>query len=73
MDHMRNDDIRAQLRQEGIVEQVGRKREIWKKRVELRANWIDDRDGKEWNCTREKTKREAKKAMERCLLIDAKI
>ena len=25
MDHMRNDDIRAQLRQEGIVEQVGRK------------------------------------------------
>ena len=34
MDHMRNDDIRAQLRQEGIVEQVGRKREVWKKRVE---------------------------------------
>ena len=38
-----------------------------------RANWICDRDGNEWNCTREKTKREAKKAMERCLLIDAKI
>ena len=34
MDHMRNDDIRAQLRQEGIVEQVGRKKERWKKRVE---------------------------------------
>ena len=29
-----NDDIRAQLRQEGVVEQVGRKREVWKKRVE---------------------------------------
>ena len=34
MDHVRNDDIRAQLRQEGVVEQVGRKREVWKKRVE---------------------------------------
>ncbi len=34
MDHMRNDNIRAQLRQEGVVEQVGRKREVWKKRVE---------------------------------------
>ena len=34
MDHVRNDYIRAELRQEGIVEQVGRKREVWKKRVE---------------------------------------
>ena len=34
---------------------------------------MDDRDGNEWSCTREKTKKEAKKAMERCLLIDAKI
>ena len=34
MDHVRNDDIRAQLRQEGVVEQVGRKREVWNKRVE---------------------------------------
>ena len=33
-DHVRNDDIRAQLRQEGVVKQVGRKREVWKKRVE---------------------------------------
>ena len=33
-DHARNDDIRAQLRQEGIVEQVRRKREVWKKQVE---------------------------------------
>ena len=34
MDHVRNDDIKAQLRQEGVVEQVGcRKREVWKKWV----------------------------------------
>ena len=26
MDHVRNDDIRSQLRQEGVVEQVGRKK-----------------------------------------------
>ena len=38
-----------------------------------RAHWISDRDGNVWSSTREKTKREAKKAMERCLLIDAKI
>ena len=31
---MRNDYIRADLRQEGVVEQAGRKREVWKKRVE---------------------------------------
>ena len=42
-------------------------------RMGRRANWIYDRDSDERNCTREKTKREAKKAMERCLLIDAKI
>ena len=35
-----------------------------------RANWIYDRDGNEWNRTREKTKREAKKAMEQCLLLN---
>lgn len=34
MGHVRNDDIRQQLRQEGVLEQVGRKREVWKKRVE---------------------------------------
>ena len=34
MDRVRNDDVRAQLRQEGVVEQVGRKRGVWKKRVE---------------------------------------
>ena len=34
IDNMRNDDIRTQLRQEGIVEQVRRKREVWKKQVE---------------------------------------
>ena len=27
IDHVRNEDIRAQLRQGGVVEQVGRKRE----------------------------------------------
>ena len=39
----------------------------------IRANWIYDRNGNEWNCTRKKTKRKAKKAKERCLLIDTKI
>ena len=34
MDRVRNDDVRAQLRQEGVVEQVGRKRGVWKKQVE---------------------------------------
>ena len=34
MDSVRNDYIRAELRQEGVVEQVGRKREVWKKQVE---------------------------------------
>ena len=38
-----------------------------------RANWIYYRDGNAWSCTREKTKRKAKKAMERCLLTDAKM
>ena len=65
-----NDDIRAQLRQEGVVEQVGRKRKVWKKQI---ANWIYDTNGNEWNCTKEKTKREVKKEREQCLLIDAKI
>ncbi len=34
MDPVRNDDIRAQLRQEEVVEQAGRQRDVWKKRVE---------------------------------------
>ena len=34
IDHVRNDDIKALLRQEGVVEQVGREREVWKKQVE---------------------------------------
>ena len=61
---MRNDDIRAQLRQERLVEQVGRERSL--EETDRRANWIDDRDDNEleWSCTREKTKREAKEAME---------
>ena len=44
-----------------------------KKQLSRRTNWIYDRDGNEWSCTRQKTKRKAKKAMERYLLIDAKI
>ena len=34
IDHMRNDDIRTQLGQEKIVEQVRRRRKVWKKQVE---------------------------------------
>ena len=34
LDHVRNYDIRAQLRQEGIVELVHSKKEVWKKQVE---------------------------------------
>ena len=34
IDYVRNDDIRTQLGQKGIVEQVRRKREFWKKWVE---------------------------------------
>ena len=71
IDHVRNDNIRTQFRQEGIVEQVHRKREVWKKQV--KTSWIYNRDGNEWSCAREKTKREAKKAMERCLLMDTKM
>ena len=33
LNHVRNDDIKAQLRQEGVVKQVGRKREVSKKRI----------------------------------------
>ena len=64
MDHVRNEDIRAQLRQEGVVEQVGRKRELGRNLTGRRANWIYFRDGNKWCCTREKTNRKAKKAME---------
>ena len=32
MDHVRNDDIRAQVRQEGVVEQVGRKERLGRNR-----------------------------------------
>ena len=38
-----------------------------------RANWIYYRDGNAWSCTREKTKREAKKVMKRCSLTNAKM
>ena len=34
IDHVRNDDIKTQLGHEGIVEQVRRRREVWKKQVE---------------------------------------
>ena len=34
MDHVRNDDIRSQLRQEGVVEQVGRKKRSLEEWVE---------------------------------------
>ena len=42
IDHVRNEDIRAQLRQEGVVEQVGRKREVWKKQVEEQIGSITE-------------------------------
>ena len=42
IDHVRNKDIRAQLRQEGVVEQVGRKREVWKKKVEEQIGSITE-------------------------------
>ena len=42
VDHVRNEDIRAQLRQEGVVEQVGRKREVWKKQVEEQVGSITE-------------------------------
>ena len=42
IDHVRNEDIRAQLRQEGVVEQVGRKREVWKKHVEEQIGSITE-------------------------------
>ena len=73
MDHVRNGDIRAQLRQEGVVEQMNRKREVWKKWVEEQIGSMTEIVMSGTVNTREKTKREAKKAMERCLLIHAKI
>ena len=42
LDHVRNYDIRAQLRQEGIVEQVHRKREVWKKQIEEQVGSITE-------------------------------
>ena len=42
IDHVRNEDIRAQLRQEGVVEQVSRKREVWKKHVEEQIGSITE-------------------------------
>ena len=41
-DHLRNEDIRAQLRQEGVVEQVGKRREVWKKQVEEQIGSITE-------------------------------
>ena len=40
--HVRNDNIRTQLRQEEIVEQVRRKREVWKKQVEEQVGSITE-------------------------------
>ena len=42
IDHIRNDDIRSQLGQEGIVEQVRRRREVWKKQVEEQVGSITE-------------------------------
>ena len=42
IDNVRNEDIRSQLRQEGVVEQVSRKREVWKKQVEEQIGSITD-------------------------------
>ena len=42
IDHVRNEDIRAQLRQKGVVEQVGRKRKVWKKHVEEQIRSITE-------------------------------
>ena len=58
--------------QEGVKEQVGRMREVWKRKMEARANWFYYIDGNEWSCAMEKTKRECKKVAEHCLLTDAK-
>ena len=41
--------------------------------ADRRTSWIYNRDSNEWSCTREKTKREAKKAMERCLQMNARM
>ena len=43
LNHVKNDDIKAYLRQEGVVEQVGRKRGL--EETDKRANWIYDRNG----------------------------
>ena len=67
---MKNDDIRVEA---GRSCEAGGQTERGLEETGRRANWINGRDDNEWSCTREKTKREAKKAMERCLLIDAKI
>ena len=42
IDHVRNDDIRTQLGEEGIVEQVRRRREVWKKQVEEQVGSITE-------------------------------
>ena len=42
IDHVRNDDIRTQLGQEGIVEQVRRRREVWEKQVEEQVGSITE-------------------------------
>ena len=73
IDHVRNEDIRAYAVKAGRSCGAGGQKERYLVEIGRRANWIYYRDGNEWSCTREKTKREAKKAMGRCLLTDAKM
>lgn len=66
MDHVKNDDIRAQLRQEENVEQVGRKRKVWRK-------WVEHQIGTMTETVTSGTVprgRPRKRYMEQCLLID---
>ena len=42
IDYVRNEDIRAQLRQEGVVEQVGRMKEVGKRKVEEQIGSITE-------------------------------
>ena len=59
MDHVRNDDIRQQLAER--ICGAGEQKERSLEETSRRAHWIDNRDGNEWSCTREKIKKEAKK------------
>ena len=42
IDCVRNEYIRAQLRQERVVDQVGRMREVWKSKVEKQIGSITE-------------------------------